>query len=112
MVINRGFNLQTFLFNPPAFPSLAPVIGEKAKWLVYTTGDIGRCILAGIFPHRQNQMEELFQRLAPWVPNLYVNPKDAFCEGFIDYFERREQPDALLLAIATKATLLSYRNEE
>ncbi|KAF8664432.1 hypothetical protein HU200_054604 [Digitaria exilis] len=109
MVINLGFNLQTFLFNPP-LPSLDPVIGEEARRVVNIFGDIGRCILAEIFPHRQDQMEELFQRLAPWVPNLYVNPKDAFCKRFIAYFERREHRHPLSRAIAREATVMSYRD--
>ena len=38
----------------------------------------------------ERKMEELFERLAPWAPELYVHERDIICWGFIDYFEQRQ----------------------
>jgi hypothetical protein len=52
-------------------------------------------------------MERLFERLSPWAPNLYVHEKDVICQGFIDYFHRRQE---LQEGVAGSATKLSYRD--
>jgi hypothetical protein len=55
-------------------------------------------------------MEELFGRLSPWVPNLYVHRRDAICNGFIDCFEQREQVKDWSPRVANSAATLSYRD--
>ncbi|CAN6219037.1 unnamed protein product [Urochloa humidicola] len=110
MMTNRELKLPAFLFNPPHV-SLAPAIGEAAKKDVYTMGYLGKYALGKVVlrPHKYH-MEELFEKLKPWEPNLYVNARDFICEGFIDYFEQREKMKARLRGMATSATTLSYRD--
>ncbi|XP_066394934.1 GDSL esterase/lipase At4g10955-like [Miscanthus floridulus] len=106
--------LPTFLFNPPqvSLASLAPAINklpiaEVAKKGVHASSSAVKHVLGKtvLRPHRRN-MEEKFERLSPWVPNLYVHPRDVICSGFIDYFEQRERHPR----VAASATLMSYRD--
>ncbi|KAJ1254900.1 hypothetical protein BS78_K310100 [Paspalum vaginatum] len=97
-----GFvNLPTFLFNPPHV-SLAPVIPEGARPIVHDVGDSMKYVLGKL-------------KLNPWAPNLYVNPRDALCVGFIHYFERRERRTAehrghFRDRVAATASTLSLRD--
>ena len=59
-------------------------------------------------PHRK-RMEWLFERLSPWAPNLYVHERDVICQGFIGYFEQRQQLEERCRG-AKSATTLSYRD--
>jgi hypothetical protein len=88
LMSRMGRNLPTFLFNPPHV-SLAPAIGEEARRDVYTMGYIGKYLLGWVLRGHRDHMDELFRKLSPWVPNLYVHPEDPICKGFIDYFEQR-----------------------
>jgi len=103
-----GLNLPTFLFNPPHV-SLAPVIGEDARRDVYTMGYMGKYLLGWALQRHRDHMDELFQELSPWVPNLYVHPDDPICKGFIDYFEQRERMQQRHPRLASAASL-SYRD--
>ncbi|KAG2645800.1 GDSL esterase/lipase At4g10955-like [Panicum virgatum] len=108
LMSGRGLNLPTFLFNPPHV-SLAPAIGEDARRDVYTMGYVGKYLLGKALPRHKNHMDELFRKLSPWVPNLYVHPEDAICKGFIDYFEQRERIQQRHPRLASAASL-SYRD--
>ncbi|KAJ1257102.1 hypothetical protein BS78_K224000 [Paspalum vaginatum] len=83
-------NLPTFLFNPPHV-SLAPAIPAGARRILLPMGDGLRHVLGNLVPAHRDRMEELFEMLRPWAPNLYVNPGDPVCLGFIHYFERLER---------------------
>ncbi|KAM0822428.1 hypothetical protein ACQ4PT_071499 [Festuca glaucescens] len=114
MMEEQGLSLPTFLFNPPQV-SLAPAINllqptEVAKTDLYAVNHLFKAGLGLIHtPHRQ-RMEKLFERLSPWAPKLYVHDKDFICQGFIDYFEQREQLEKRLRGAAKSATTLSYRD--
>ncbi|RLM86856.1 GDSL esterase/lipase [Panicum miliaceum] len=110
LMSRMGHNLPTFLFNPPHV-SLAPAIGEQARRDVYTMGYIGKYLLGWVLPGHRDHMDELFRKLSPWVPYLYVHPEDPICKGFIDYFEQRERiQEELLPRVAASGTTLSYRD--
>ncbi|TVU38799.1 hypothetical protein EJB05_12189, partial [Eragrostis curvula] len=114
----RRRGLPTFLFNPPHV-SLAPVIntlrvGEAAKRGLYVTSFMVKAALAKTVrrSHEKN-MAELFDKLAPWVPELYVHERDFICQGFIDYFElRRKMLDRsrILRPVAEVAMKMSFRD--
>ncbi|CAL5086361.1 unnamed protein product [Urochloa decumbens] len=111
--------LPTFLFNPPQV-SLAPVINmllpmemeEVAKRHLYAASYLVKHALGTkilLRPHKKH-MEELFDKLSPWVPNLYVHRRDVISNGFLDYFEQREQARGWSPTVATSAATLSYRD--
>uniref|UniRef100_I1QDS4 Uncharacterized protein n=1 Tax=Oryza glaberrima TaxID=4538 RepID=I1QDS4_ORYGL len=60
-------------------------------------------------PHKE-RMENLFKRLSPWAPELYMHERDVICKGYIDYFEQRQQVQERFRAVATSAMTLSYRD--
>jgi hypothetical protein len=111
MTTNRELiNLPAFLFNPPHV-SLAPATGEAAKRDVYMMGYLGRYALGKVLTPHKDRMDELFQKLKPWEPNLYAHERDVICKGFIDYFEQREaMKNRLLPGMAKSATTLSFRD--
>ncbi|TVU38603.1 hypothetical protein EJB05_11985, partial [Eragrostis curvula] len=55
----------------------------------------------------EKSMSELFDKLAPWVPELYVHERDFICQGFIDYFELRQK---ILRLVAEVAMKMSFRD--
>ncbi|CAO2191518.1 unnamed protein product [Urochloa humidicola] len=113
MMVARERNLPTFLFNPPQV-SLAPALSgmdDKAKRDLYFFSysmkhALGKTILRPLMKH----MEELFEKLTPWVPELYVHDRDLICKGFIEYFMMREKVRQLSPEIAKSGTMLSYRD--
>ncbi|KAM0829077.1 hypothetical protein ACQ4PT_067102 [Festuca glaucescens] len=110
MMEKEAVNLPTFLFNPPQV-SLAPAVNMLLpdgvrKGLHATINLVKAGIGIVLIPHRK-RMERLFERLSPWAPNLYVHEKDVICQGFIDYFQRRQQVQE---GVAQSATKLSYRD--
>ncbi|KAI3955684.1 hypothetical protein MKW98_006044, partial [Papaver atlanticum] len=38
----------------------------------------------------RKQSKDLFTYLSIWVPNLFLNPYDIVCSGYIGYSENRE----------------------
>jgi hypothetical protein len=115
MMSDRGLNLPTFLFNPPQM-SLGPAINlllpSDAVWReMQVASNLVKAGLGLVLnPHRR-RMEALFERLAPWAPNLFVHDKDLVCQGFITYFEQRQQmEERFSTGVAKSATTLSYRD--
>ncbi|KAM0821492.1 hypothetical protein ACQ4PT_072174 [Festuca glaucescens] len=110
MMDEQGFNLSTFLFNPPHV-SPAPAINkilpcEGLRKEIYAKSARVKARLGQFLsPHRE-RMEALFERLSPWAPNLYVHDRDVICQGFVDYFEQRQQLEEHCMS----ATTLSYRD--
>ena len=91
----QGLNLPTFLFNPPQV-SLTPLLNllnatEVAKWDLHFTSFVLKVAVGHFSESRRDHMEELFSKLEPWVPNLYVNENDWISQGFIDYLELRQK---------------------
>lgn len=114
----RRCPLPTFLFNPPHV-SLAPVlnalrVAEQAKRDLYVTGYMVKAAIAKTVGRaHEKSMAELFERLAPWVPELYVHERDFICHGYIDYFERRQmmlERSRILRPVAEVAMKMSFRD--
>jgi hypothetical protein len=81
-----------------------------AKTDLYAMSHFLKAGLGLILNPHQKRMEKLFERLSPWAPNLYVHEKDVICQGFIDYFEQRDQLEERLRGSAKSAMTLSYRD--
>lgn len=93
MMTEKGYRLPAFLFNPPQV-SLAPVTGmlpTKVKTPIYFVSYMLKRGLSKVRKSYTERMEKLFEQLSPWVPELYVHEKDLICNGYIDYFEQRQQ---------------------
>ncbi|XP_037436230.1 GDSL esterase/lipase At4g10955-like [Triticum dicoccoides] len=95
MVQEKPPNLPTFLFNPLHVSFITSInllkLDPVAKERVHRVGNILREGAAKVLRSHRERMDNLFQRLSPWVPNLYVHKKDPICQGFIDYFEQRQK---------------------
>ncbi|KAM3278273.1 hypothetical protein ACQJBY_045868 [Aegilops geniculata] len=95
MVQEKPPNLPTFLFNTPHVSFITSInllkLDPVAKESVHRVGNILREGAAKVLRSHRERMDNLFQRLSPWVPNLYVHEKDPICQGFIDYFEQRQK---------------------
>lgn len=108
-MLEEGRNFPTFLFNPPHV-SPAPIIVEECKALVYTVSFMLKFGLANMMPGYHQRTKQLFQQLAPWVPELFVNPYDTICQGFIDYFRQRQIIYEEHPRFAKTAARVSYRD--
>ncbi|XP_039834676.1 GDSL esterase/lipase At4g10955-like [Panicum virgatum] len=96
MTDDRRRNLPAFLFNPPQV-SVAPLLNalrvpDVARRFLFRVSYAVKAKLGATTELRplERKMEELFERLAPWAPELYVHERDIICWGFIDYFEQRQ----------------------
>ncbi|BAT01397.1 Os07g0466000 [Oryza sativa Japonica Group] len=114
MMTEQGYNLPTFLFNPPQV-SPAPVINllhpnEKAKRHLHAASSLLKVGLGKIMNSHEEHMEKLFERLSPWTPELYVHESHPICQGYIDYFEQRQLVQERFRGIGNSAMKLSYRD--
>ncbi|CAO1941805.1 unnamed protein product [Urochloa humidicola] len=112
----KGCYLQTFLFNPPQV-SVAPLLNtlrvpDVARRFLYRISYTVKAKMGAMAMLRpfEKKMEELFERLAPWVPELFVHERDFVCRGFIDYFEQRQNMlggcgSAQIALVGTKLSL-------
>uniref|UniRef100_A0A0D9WYY4 Fungal lipase-type domain-containing protein n=1 Tax=Leersia perrieri TaxID=77586 RepID=A0A0D9WYY4_9ORYZ len=116
VMIENEFNLPTFLFNPPQV-SMEPVIKclnlpKKTKNDLYSfiynvKYKLGKTKAMKAYTRN---MEELFEKLSPWKPLLYVHEEDIICQGFIEYFEQRELLSERIPNVAQSAMVLSFRD--
>ncbi|RLN35097.1 GDSL esterase/lipase [Panicum miliaceum] len=118
MTDDRQRNLPTFLFNPPQV-SVAPLLNalrvpDVARRFLFRVSCTVKEKLGAATALRplERKMEELFERLAPWAPELYVHERDIICRGFIDYFEQRQNMlvDGSSQQVALHGTKLSLRD--
>ncbi|CAN6168244.1 unnamed protein product [Urochloa humidicola] len=112
----KGCYLQTFLFNPPQV-SVAPLLNtlrvpDVARRFLYRISYTVKAKMGAMAILRpfEKKMEELFERLAPWVPELFVHEGDFVCRGFIDYFEQRQNMLGGSAQVALVGTKLSLRD--
>ncbi|XP_048527919.1 GDSL esterase/lipase At4g10955-like [Triticum urartu] len=118
MMERRELNLPTFLFNPPQVSLTAAMnllnAQDVAKRHLHFTSYFFKAGAATVSGCHRERMEKLFDRLSPWVPNLYLHEKDWICQGFIDYFELRQQFvdrfHSRFPCVASKSMTLSYRD--
>ena len=108
-MLENGRNVPTFLFNPPHV-SPAAIIPEECKTLVYKMSFAVKFGLANMLPGYHARTKKMFQQLAPWVPDLYVNPADLICRGFYDYFIQRQKVSVDHPRFAKTAARGSYRD--
>ena len=109
MMAERGFSLPTFLFNPPhvsSAPAIKMIPSEGLRRELYAKSALVKAGLGLVLSPHRKRMEVLFERLSSWAPNLYVHDRDVICQGFVDYFEQRQQ----LKECCKSATTLSYRD--
>ncbi|KAM0882123.1 hypothetical protein ACQ4PT_032568 [Festuca glaucescens] len=113
IMLEKGLSVPTFLFNPPHVspaPVINKVLTEEHKTELYTGSYAVKFVLANVVPRHRKRTKKLFRQLAPWVPELYVNPDDAICRGYIDYFVQRELVYEKHPRFASTATRTSYRD--
>lgn len=113
MMLEKGLNIPPFLFNPPHVspaPVINKILSEENKTRLYTGSYALKFVLANILPWHRKRTKRLFEQLAPWVPELYVNPADWICQGFRDYFEERQQFADNHPRFASTAARTSYRD--
>lgn len=115
MIKTTGINhFETFLFNPPfIISSLDWIKSERVKNKVRLTGSYLKAGLAVAAKplRKQRQQDESFSQSSNWIPNLFVNPKDPICNGYIDYFEHRGEMEEIgagkIEKLATKTSIRS-----
>ncbi|KAK3445643.1 GDSL esterase/lipase At4g10955 [Eucalyptus grandis] len=88
----KNFPVKTYLFNPP-FVTL-PLGRIKDHNLVDKLLILARLLKAATVatlnpPKNEPLVHDKFEVLSSWEPNLFVNPEDDLCLGYISYFELR-----------------------
>ncbi|CAM0954111.1 unnamed protein product [Alopecurus aequalis] len=114
MMCDQGLNLPTFLFNPPQV-SLSPAINmllplEGVRKELHVASNLVKAGIGLVLSPHRKRMARVFERLAPWAPNLYVHEKDIICQGFVHYFEHRQHLHERFSRVAKSAMTLSYRD--
>ncbi|KAJ7296665.1 hypothetical protein O6H91_06G138800 [Diphasiastrum complanatum] len=98
-----GSLLEAHLFNPPfASIPLETLAGSTVALgvnMMYTLATAGLALLLQNFEHGK-QVMAAFTAVQSWVPDMYVNVKDAICSGYLEYFSVRKM-------IASQKTLVS-----
>ncbi|XP_062146754.1 GDSL esterase/lipase At4g10955-like [Alnus glutinosa] len=94
-----GIFLEPFLFNPP-FSSVPIEIIIKDKRLKRVIRIAKSLITTGLTvarktKHHRKTEEDQFVALSPWVPRLFVNPRDVICSEYIGYFEHRKKMEEI-----------------
>ncbi|KMZ58868.1 hypothetical protein ZOSMA_72G00300 [Zostera marina] len=94
---DEEYKPQTFLFDPPFDDRiirlylslfLFPILSFRSNFSFLciisflSTASIIRSVL-NLFPRPESLRE--------WIPNLFVNPNDLICSGFVGHFENRKQ---------------------
>jgi hypothetical protein len=108
-MLEMGRSIPTFLFNPPHV-SLAAALQEKWKTALYTASSVLKFSLANMLPGYHRRTKQLFEKLAPWEPELYINRDDTICQGFVDYFVERQLVYDQHPRFAMTAGRASYRD--
>ncbi|XP_010421239.1 PREDICTED: GDSL esterase/lipase At4g10955 [Camelina sativa] len=87
-----GFFLESYIFNPPisSIPLEQLPGGHYLKDVFQTAKSVVKGTIAMTLTHLLQGQEEYNTKTASWIPNLYVNPKDPICAGYIDYFRHRD----------------------
>ncbi|CAM0953218.1 unnamed protein product [Alopecurus aequalis] len=113
LMLEKGRNVRAFLFNTPHVspaPVINKILSEQSKTRLYTVSFMVKFGLANVLPWYHKGTKQQFEKLAPWVPELYLNPDDIICRGYIDYFEQRELVSKKHPRLAKTAARVSYRD--
>eukprot|EP01018_Ginkgo_biloba_P001721 Gb_28092 [translate_table: standard] len=89
-----GFHIETHLFNPPfASAPLERIKNEKIKLGIHVAHSLVATGLAVAVKDNRTRAEanNAFLALRDWIPNLYVNPSDHICSGYVGYFGNRQR---------------------
>ncbi|XVF57863.1 hypothetical protein PTKIN_Ptkin07bG0016700 [Pterospermum kingtungense] len=91
----EGKILKTFLFNPPyvSIPVEKVIKSKIARGALRCAGTAAKLAFAfiGVIGNNESEYEDLFADLSRWVPNVFVNPGDVICCGYISYFKQRKK---------------------
>ncbi|XP_010682152.2 GDSL esterase/lipase At4g10955-like [Beta vulgaris subsp. vulgaris] len=86
----KGYKLETFLYNPP-FPRF-PLEMIKSKKLKDGARFVRSVLKAGVsLACKKTEEYDSFTLLNSWTPQLFVNPEDMICCGYIGHFEHRNK---------------------
>ncbi|KAJ3681929.1 hypothetical protein LUZ60_014502 [Juncus effusus] len=89
----EGIHLKSFLFNPPFVTSaieILPGLNDKVRDKIRSAKKGIRVGAAKIIKSHESKTTELFDRLALWVPNVFINPGDPICSEYVNYFRQRK----------------------
>ncbi|XP_078174261.1 GDSL esterase/lipase At4g10955-like [Carex rostrata] len=98
----KNINLKAFLFNPP-FPSLS---ADKFPNL-YKCKIIFKEGVSLFTQNQHNKSSEEFLKLTPWIPYLFVNPRDTISASYIPYFKRRKELEGTVIG-SIEQSVTSY----
>ncbi|CAJ2650752.1 unnamed protein product [Trifolium pratense] len=90
-----GIFIESFLFNPP-FPSASINQIIKSKKLKQGIRFGGSVVKLGVSfitmdSDKRRSSNDSFSALSDMIPNLFVNPSDYICSGYVEYFEHRSK---------------------
>ncbi|GLJ29790.1 hypothetical protein SUGI_0588410 [Cryptomeria japonica] len=91
---DEGLVLESYLFNPPfASAPLERIKNEKVKLGFHVAHSFvtAGLAMAVIGKTQDGSDRDAFAALSSWTPNLYVNPADDICSGYVGYFGNRER---------------------
>ncbi|XP_022737639.1 GDSL esterase/lipase At4g10955-like [Durio zibethinus] len=97
-VTKMGYGIETYLFNPPFFSvPLGIIKNEKLKHGIRFTNSIVKAGIAVAVKgcHQRRQQDDPFVLLSAWKPNMFVNPADPICSGYIGYFKHRKKMEEI-----------------
>ncbi|KAM6586586.1 hypothetical protein CsatA_009191 [Cannabis sativa] len=114
-----GLPIETYLFNPPFISApIERIKEERVRHGIRIAGSVMKAGLNAVVKGRNNnhgeseqQDRDLFSSIAAWFPNLFVNPADHICSGYIGYFEHRKKMEEIgasrIGKLATKSSVES-----
>ncbi|KMZ60533.1 hypothetical protein ZOSMA_594G00020 [Zostera marina] len=88
---NNGRVLETFLFNPPfnifnEFTENHPI----PDVVIAGIRQLKDMILTPLMKKEEDDSRNDLKNIHLWIPNIFVNPNDNICKGFIAYFKNQE----------------------
>ncbi|GAA0172326.1 hydrolase [Lithospermum erythrorhizon] len=115
MVIENGFHLKTYLFNPPfvAYSNLKPL--RHIYWYGRSIITAGTEMIVHHLTSSREKIDEIFNKLNAWSPYLFVNKRDYISNGYISYFKQREKMNMIgaggIENLATQNSMMSLIGE-
>ncbi|KAI3897987.1 hypothetical protein MKX03_020632 [Papaver bracteatum] len=111
-IAKTGNFLESYLFNPTfVAPPTEIIKSRRVKRSIHLASSLFTATLTVAMKdsEERQQSKDLFTYLSIWVPNLFLNPSDMICSGYIGYFENREKMQSYgvgrIEGLATKSSL-------